>query len=240
MDQGGRVLRRERDGTLKMEKPGVPNEPPTTARPIHGSPALFVARRSVGGVVEAAKAKAKGGSFFRMKDLKVPSPGGLVKGRGRGHTIAYQVVRGGASGGPRAITGMRRRVTCTPLRQVVLVLALFGGSHHRAHGAPLIGRDGRQGSFPNAKAPSIAPAEPAKLGRGAGGGRVGADSGGGAVWWGGRAMFELMALCNQMGWTLAPEEGRGGDGRYVLTMGGGETESAVVDSVSSGDHAGVW
>ena len=127
----------------------------------------------------------------------------------------------------------------------MLVLALFGRSQHRTHGAPLIGRDGRKKRpspdttdiNANAKAPSIAPADP---GRGAGGGRVGGDGGGGTVWWGGRAMFELMALCNQMGWTLAPEEGRGGDDRYVLTIGAGTIKSVpAVDAGGDSDgHAG--
>ena len=134
---------------------------------------------------------------------------------------------------------MRRRRT--PLKQVVLVLALWGAGQHRAHGAPLISREERKGAsmYPDAtgthaNAPTITPVDP---GRGGGRVRVRDGDGGGAAG-DGRGMFELAALCNRKGWTLAPEEqeGRGGGDRYVLTMGAGKTKSTVAD----GGHAGSF
>ena len=128
---------------------------------------------------------------------------------------------------------MRRRQT--PLKQVVLVLALWGAGQHRAHGAPFNGREERKGAYPDPPPlpPRSAPRPPVDPGRGVGRVRVGDGDGGGAAR-DRRGMFELAALCNRKGWTLAPEEGRGGGDRYVLTMGAGKTKSTAADD----GHAG--
>ena len=109
-----------------------------------------------------------------------------------------------------------------PLSKVVLAIALGAGRHAmaHAHGYHHLSSGSSAG---HAAAP--APAPPGyeqENGGGAGGGPCAAL--------GGRAVYDLMALCHENGWRLVPD----GDDRYVVTTG---TSAVAERSDRGGDDA---
>ena len=109
-----------------------------------------------------------------------------------------------------------------PLSKVVLAIALGAGRHHamaHAHGHHHLSSGGTAGH--TAAPVSTPPRYKLENGGGAGGRACAAL--------GGRAVYDLMALCHENGWRLVPD----GDDRYVVTTGrsaaaGGKREHLVV------------